>query len=181
MLEKLLMGLSMMWKQLLIDLPTWSWSHIALSIVIVILWLVALFKYIVFGKEIREKIEDSINNVEEDNPFITHAVTATSLALNFFIPKTKLITPFVKPWVEGSLQEAFRKDKLTEGQKISISSLRFLSLFCIVVAAMIGVCLIWSFGGWSFWKVTGYFLLYVFFCSASTFPSIPINGILDDR
>ncbi|WRB68188.1 hypothetical protein KVD52_06065 [Helicobacter pylori] len=44
MLEKLLMGLSMMWKQLLIDLPTWSWSHIALSIVIVILWLVALFK-----------------------------------------------------------------------------------------------------------------------------------------
>ncbi|GAA7916695.1 hypothetical protein HpBT059_06230 [Helicobacter pylori] len=71
MLEKLLMGLSMMWKQLLIDLPTWSWSHIALSIVIVILWLVALFKYIVFGKEIREKIEDSINNVEEDNPFIT--------------------------------------------------------------------------------------------------------------
>ncbi|GAA8941931.1 hypothetical protein HpSLK36_09430 [Helicobacter pylori] len=43
----------------------------------------------------------------------------------------------------------------------------------IFVAAMIGVCLIWSFNGWSFWKVTGYFLLYVFFCSASIFPNIP--------
>ncbi|GAA9004284.1 hypothetical protein HpHA116_09930 [Helicobacter pylori] len=181
MLEKLLMGLSMMWKQLLIDLPTWSWSHIALSIVIVILWLVALFKYIVFGKEIREKIEDSINNVEEDNPFITHAVTATSLALNFFIPKTKLITPFVKPWVERSLQEAFRKDKLTEGQKILISSLRFLSLFCIVVAAMTGLCLIWSFGGWSFLESNGLFSSLCVFCSASTFPNIIIGGILDDR
>ncbi len=102
-------------------------------------------------------------------------------AISIFFPDTKPIVDGVKPWVDGSLQETFRKDKLTEGQKILISSLRFLSLFCIVVAAMIGVCLIWNFNGWSFWKVTGYFLLYVFFCSASTFPSIPINGILDDR
>ncbi|WP_237389103.1 hypothetical protein [Helicobacter pylori] len=82
---------------------------------------------------------------------------------------------------EKGLQETFRKDKLTEGQKILISSLRFLSLFCIVVAAMIGLCLIWSFNGWSFWKVTGYFLLYVVVCSASTLPNIVIGGILDDR
>ncbi len=130
-------------------------------------------------KEEMEGIENSDPN--QNNPFITAAMGIGGAAISIFFPNTKPIVDGVKPWVEGSLQEAFRKDKLTEGQKISISSLRFLSLFCIVVAAMIGVCLIWSFGGWSFWKVTGYFLLYVFFCSASTFPSIPINCILDDR
>ncbi|UOS55912.1 hypothetical protein [Helicobacter pylori] len=82
---------------------------------------------------------------------------------------------------DKGLQEVFRKDKLTEGQKFLISSLRFLSLFCIVVAAMIGLCLIWSFGGWSFWKVTGWFLFYVFVCAASMFPNIFIAGILEER
>ncbi len=123
-----------------------------------------------------EGIENSDPN--QNNPFITAAVGVGGAAISIFFLDTKPIVDGVKPWVEGSLQEAFRKDKLTEGQKISISSLRFLSLFCIVVAAMIGVCLIWSFNGWSFWKVTGYFLLYVFFCSASTFPSIPIDGLM---
>ncbi|GAA6999420.1 hypothetical protein AOH408_14650 [Helicobacter pylori] len=126
-----------------------------------------------------EGIEDT--NLNQNNPFITVAVGIGGAAISIFFPDTKPIVDGVKPLAEKGLQEAFRKDKLTEGQKILISILRFLSLFCIVVAAMIGVCLIWSFNGWSFWKVTDWFLVYVLFCSASTFPSIPINGILDDR
>ncbi|GAA8525571.1 hypothetical protein KKKH9_14390 [Helicobacter pylori] len=126
-----------------------------------------------------EGIENSDPN--QNNPFITAAVGIGGAAISIFFPDAKPIVDGVKPLAEKGLQEAFRKDKLTEGQKILISSLRFLSLFCIVVAAMIGVCLIWSFNGWSFWKVTGYFLLYVFFCSASMFPNIFIYGILDDR
>ncbi|GAA9947663.1 hypothetical protein VN0905_11460 [Helicobacter pylori] len=130
-------------------------------------------------KEEMEGIEDSDPN--QNNPFISAAVGIGGAAISIFFPDTKSIVDGVKPLADKGLQELFRKDKLTERQKISISSLRFLSLFCIVVAAIIGLCLIWSFNGWSFWKVTGYFLLYVFFCSASTFPSIPIDGILDDR
>ncbi|GAA8334617.1 hypothetical protein HpKG99_11040 [Helicobacter pylori] len=126
-----------------------------------------------------EGIENSDPN--QNNPFITAAMGIGGAAISIFFPDAKPIVDGVKPLAEKGLQEAFRKDKLTEGQKILISSLRFLSLFCIVVAAMIGVCLIWSFNGWSFWKVTGYFLLYVFFCSASMFPNIFIYGILDDR
>ncbi|GAA6872760.1 hypothetical protein HpHNI6_07670 [Helicobacter pylori] len=126
-----------------------------------------------------EGIENSDPN--QNNPFITAAVGIGGAAIGIFFPDTKPIVDGVKPLADKGLQEVFRKDKLTERQKILISSLRFLSLFCIVVAAMIGVCLIWSFNGWSFWKVTGYFLLYVFFCSASTFPNISIHGILDDR
>ncbi|WP_154444136.1 hypothetical protein [Helicobacter pylori] len=126
-----------------------------------------------------EGIENSDPN--QNNPFISAAVGIGGAAISIFFPDTKPIVDGVKPLADKGLQEAFRKDKLTEGQKILISGLRFLSLFCIVVAAMIGVCLIWSFNGWSFWKVTGYFLLYVFFCSASTFPNIIIIGILDER
>ncbi len=130
-------------------------------------------------KEEMEGIENSDPN--QNNPFITAAVGIGGAVISIFFLDTKPIVDGVKPLADKGLQEAFRKDKLTEGQKTLISGLRFLSLFCIVVAAIIGLCLIWSFNGWSFWKVTGYFLLYVFFCSASTFPSIPINGILDDR
>ncbi|GAA7146142.1 hypothetical protein Kyoto69B_05580 [Helicobacter pylori] len=130
-------------------------------------------------KEEMEGIENSDPN--QNNPFISAAVGIGGAAISIFFPDTKPIVDGVKPLADKGLQEAFRKDKLTKGQKILISSLRFLSLFCIVVAAMIGVCLIWSFNGWSFWKVTGYFILYVFFCSASTFLSISINVILDDR
>ncbi len=119
-----------------------------------------------------EGIENSDPN--QNNPFITAVMGIGGVAISIFFPDTKPIVDGVKPLAEKGLQEAFRKDKLTEGQKISISSLRFLSLFFIVVAAMIGVCLIWSFNGWSFWKVTGSFLIYVIVCSASTFPSIPI-------
>ncbi|GAA7344434.1 hypothetical protein [Helicobacter pylori] len=126
-----------------------------------------------------EGIENSDPN--QNNPFITAAMGIGGVAISIFSPDTKPIVDGVKPLAEKGLQEAFRKDKLTEGQKILISSLRFLSLFCIVVAAMIGVCLIWSFNGWSFWKVTGWFLFYVVVCSASTLPNIVIIGILDDR
>ncbi|GAA8976056.1 hypothetical protein BTM255_06640 [Helicobacter pylori] len=122
-------------------------------------------------KEEMEGIENSDPN--QNNPFISAAVGIGGAAISIFFPDTKPIVDGVKPLADKGLQEAFRKDKLTEGQKILISSLRFLSLFCIVVAAMIGVCFIWSFGGWSFWKVTGYFLLYVFCCATSTFLSIP--------
>ncbi|GAA9659924.1 hypothetical protein HpHCM55_12270 [Helicobacter pylori] len=156
--------------------------HFIFSVAVVFLWLVMWGIYLVFGKSLKiemEGIENSDPN--QNNPFITAVMGIGEAAISIFFPDTKPIVGGVKLLAEKGLQEAFRKDKLTEGQKILISSLRFLSLFCIVVAAMIGVCLIWSFNGWSFWKVTGYFLLYVFFCSASTFPNISIHGILDDR
>ncbi|MFP6249643.1 hypothetical protein ACLGD0_02190 [Helicobacter pylori] len=138
--------------------------------------------YLVFGKNLKREMEGIENSdPNQNNPFITAAMGIGGAAISIFFPNTKPIVDGVKPLAEKGLQEAFRKDKLTEGQKISISSLRFLSLFCIVVAAMTGVCLIWSFNGWSFWKVTGWFLVYVFFCAALIFPNIPIIGILDDR
>ncbi|GAA7646917.1 hypothetical protein HpHA121_11530 [Helicobacter pylori] len=157
-------------------------AHFIFSVVVVLLWLVAWGIYLVFGKNLKEEMEGIENSdPNQSNPFITAAVGIGGAAISIFFPDAKPIVDGVKPLAEKGLQETFRKKQLTKGQKILISSLRFLSLFCIVVAAMIGVCLIWSFNGWSFWKVTGYFLLYVFFCSASTFLSIPINGILDDR
>ncbi len=108
-----------------------------------------------------EGIENSDPN--QNNPFITAAMGIGGAAISIFFPDTKPIVDGVKPLAEKGLQEAFRKGKLAEGQKTLISGLRFLSLFCIVVVAMIGLCLIWSFNGWSFWKVTGWFLFYVFF------------------
>ncbi|MGH1581677.1 hypothetical protein ACRBDF_04790 [Helicobacter pylori] len=157
-------------------------AHFIFSVVVVLLWLVAWGIYLVFGKRLKEEMERIENSdPNQNNPFITAVMGIGGAAISIFFPDTKPIVDGVKPLAEKGLQEAFRKDKLTERQKILISSLRFLSLFCIVVAAMIGVCLIWSFNGWSFWKVTDYFLLYVFLCFASTFPNIPINGILDDR
>ncbi|WP_187832077.1 hypothetical protein [Helicobacter pylori] len=157
-------------------------AHFIFSVAVVLLWLVAWGIYLVFGKNLKREMEGIENSdPNQNNPFITAVIGIGGVAISIFFPDTKPIVDGVKPLAEKGLQEAFRKDKLTEGQKILISSLRFLSLFCIVVAAMTGLCLIWGFNGWSFWKVTGYFLLYVFFCSASTFPSIPTNGILDDR
>ncbi len=149
-------------------------AHFIFSVVVVLLWLVAWGIYLVFGKNLKREMEGIENSdPNQNNLFITAAMGIGVAAISIFFPDTKPIVDGVKPLAEKGLQEAFRKDKLTEGQKILISSLRFLLLFCIVVAAMIGVCLIWSFNGWSFWKVTGYFLLYVFFCSDSTFPNIP--------
>ncbi|MCK0499506.1 hypothetical protein [Helicobacter pylori] len=157
-------------------------AHFIFSVAVVFLWLVAWGIYLVFEKNLKEEMEGIENSdPNQNNPFITAAMGIGGAAISIFFPNTKPIVDGVKPLAEKGLQEAFRKKQLTKGQKILISGLRFLSLFCIVVAAMIGVCLIWSFNGWSFWKVMGYFLLYVFFCSASTFLSIPINGILDDR
>ncbi|WRD54877.1 hypothetical protein E5E70_00810 [Helicobacter pylori] len=157
-------------------------AHFIFSVVVVFLWLVAWCIYLVFGKSLKEEMEGIENSdPNQNNPFITAAVGIGGAAISIFFPDTKPIVDGVKLLADKGLQEAFRKDKLTDGQKFLISSLRFLSLFCIVVAAIIGLCLIWSFGRWSFCKVTGWFLFYVFFCAASTFPSIPINGILDDR
>ncbi|NHB18575.1 hypothetical protein [Helicobacter pylori] len=157
-------------------------AHFIFSVVVVLLWLVAWGIYFVFGKNLKREMEEIENSdPNQNNPFITAVMGIGGVAISIFFPVIKPIVDGVKPLAEKGLQEAFRKDKLTERQKILISFLRFISLCSIVAAAMIGLCLIWSFNGWSFWKVTGYFLLYVFFCSASTFPSIPINGILDDR
>ncbi|GAA7496552.1 hypothetical protein ckin125_07450 [Helicobacter pylori] len=156
--------------------------HFIFSVAVVLLWLVAWGIYLVFVKNLKREMEEIENSdPNQNNPFITAVMGIGTAAISIFFPDTKPIVDGVKPLAEKGLQEAFRKDKLTEGQKISISSLRFLSLFCIVVAAMTGVCLIWSFNGWSFWKVTGYFLLYVFVCSAPTLPNIFIANILDDR
>ncbi len=157
-------------------------AHFIFSVVVVLLWLVAWGIYLVSGKNLKREMEEIENSdPNQNNPFITAVMGIGGAAISIFFPDTKPIVDGVKPLAEKGLQEAFRKDKLTEGQKILISSLRFLSLFCIVVAAMIGLYLIWSFNGWSFWKVTGYFLLYVFLCFASTFPNIFIVNILDDR
>ncbi|GHR27315.1 hypothetical protein [Helicobacter pylori] len=157
-------------------------AHFIFSVLVVFLWLVAWGIYLVFGKRLKEEMEGIENSdPNQNNPFISAAVGIGGAAISIFFPDTKPIVDGVKPLAEKGLQEAFRKDKLTEGQKILISSLRFLSLFCIVIAAMIGLCLIWSFNGWSFWKVTGWFLFYVFVCVASTFPNIIIIGILDER
>ncbi|GAA7852478.1 hypothetical protein JP0252_12600 [Helicobacter pylori] len=156
--------------------------HFIFSVLVVFLWLVAWGIYLVFGKSLKEEMEGiEDTNLNQNNPFITTTVGIGGAAISIFFPDTKPIVEGVKPLADKGLQEAFRKDKLTEGQKFSISCLRFLSLFCIVVAAMIGLCLIWSFGGWSFWKVTGWFLVYVLFCAASMFPNIFIIDILDER
>ncbi|EKE88595.1 hypothetical protein [Helicobacter pylori] len=157
-------------------------AHFIFSVVVVLLWLVAWGIYLVFGKNLKREMEEIENSdPNQNNPFITAAMGIGGAAISIFFPDTKPIVDGVKPLAEKGFQEAFRKDKLTEGQKISISSLRFLSLFCIVAVAMIGLCLIWSFNGWSFWKVTGYFLLYVFFAPLQHFQIYLINGILDDR
>ncbi|WP_305868369.1 hypothetical protein [Helicobacter pylori] len=156
-------------------------AHFIFSVAVVFLWLVAWGVYLVGGKNLKREMEEIENSdPNQNNPFITAAMGIGGAAISFFIPGAKPIVDGVKPLAEKGLQEAFRKDKLTEGQKFLISGLRFLSLFFIVVAAMIGLCLIWSFNGWSFWKVTGYFLLYVFFCFASTFPNVWIASMLDD-
>ncbi|WQS12881.1 hypothetical protein KVC03_06795 [Helicobacter pylori] len=157
-------------------------AHFIFSVVVVFLWLVAWGIYLVFGKSLKKEMEGIENSdPNQNNPFITAAVSIGGAAISIFFPDAKPVVDGVKPLADKGLQETFRKDKLTEGQKFLISCLRFLSLFCIVVAAMIGVCLIWSFGGWSFWKVTGWFLVYVFVCAASTLPNIIIISILDER
>ncbi len=157
-------------------------AHFIFSVVVVLLWLVAWGIYLFSGESLKRKMEEIENSdPNQNNPFITAAMGIGGAAISIFFPDTKPIVDGVKPLAEKGLQEAFRKDKLTEGQKFLISGLRFLSLFCIVVATVISLCLIWSFNGWSFWKVTGYFLLYVFFCFASTFPNMLIPEILDDR
>ncbi|WQW80602.1 hypothetical protein KVM82_06035 [Helicobacter pylori] len=157
-------------------------AHFIFSVAVVLLWLVAWGIYLFSGKSLKREMEEIENSdPNQNNPFITAVMGIGEAAISIFFPDTKPIVDGVKPLAEKGLQEAFRKDKLTEGQKFLISGLRFISLFFIVVAAVIGLCLIWSFNGWSFWKVTGYFLLYVFFCSAPTLPNIVIGGILDDR
>ncbi len=144
--------------------------HFIFSVLVVFLWLVAWGIYLVFGKSLKEEMEGIENSdPNQNNPFITAVMGIGEAAISIFFPYTKPIVDGVKPLAEKGLQEAFRKDKLTEGQKILISSLRFLSLFCIVVAAIIGLCLIWSFGGWSFWKVTGWFFSMCFFVPLQCF------------
>ncbi len=145
-------------------------AHFIFSVAVVLLWLVAWGVYLVFGKNLKREMEGIENSdPNQNNPFITAAMGIGGAAISIFFPDTKPIVDGVKPLAEKGLQETFRKDKLTERQKILISSLRFLSLFCIVVAAMIGLCLIWSFNGWSFWKVTGYFLFMCLFVSLQHF------------
>ncbi|RVY49116.1 hypothetical protein [Helicobacter pylori] len=157
-------------------------AHFIFSVAVVLLWLVAWGIYLVFVKNLKREMEEIENSdPNQNNPFITAAMGIGGAAISIFFPNTKPIVDGIKPLAEKGLQEAFRKDKLTEGQKNLISFLRFISLCSIVAAVMIGLCLIWSFNGWSFWEVTGYFLLYVVVCSAPTLPNIFIANILDDR
>lgn len=139
-------------------------AHFIFSVAVVLLWLVAWGIYLFSGKSLKREMEEIENSdPNQNNPFITVAMGIGGAAISIFFPDTKPIVDGVKPLAEKGLQEAFRKDKLTEGQKNLISGFRFISLCSIVAAAVISLCLIWSFNGWSFWKVMGYFLLYVFF------------------
>lgn len=107
-------------------------AHFIFSVVVVLLWLVAWGIYLVSGKNLKREMEEIENSdPNQNNPFITAVMGIGGAAISIFFPDTKPIVDGVKPLAEKGLQEAFRKDKLTEGQKISISSLRFLSLFCI--------------------------------------------------
>ncbi len=108
--------------------------HFIFSVAVVLLWLVAWGIYLVFGKSLKiemEGIENSDPN--QNNPFITTAVGIGGAVISIFFPDTKPIVDGVKPLAEKGLQEAFRKGKLAEGQKILISSLRFLSLFALLL------------------------------------------------
>ncbi|MGL2705785.1 hypothetical protein ACQJ7L_06025, partial [Helicobacter pylori] len=117
-------------------------AHFIFSVVVVLLWLVAWGIYLVFVKNLKREMEEIENSdPNQNNPFITAAMGIGGAAISIFFPNTKPIVDGIKPLAEKGLQEAFRKDKLTEGQKFLISSLRFISLFFIVVAAMTGVCL----------------------------------------
>ncbi|MGN8420259.1 hypothetical protein ACR9KT_05665 [Helicobacter pylori] len=157
-------------------------AHFIFSVAVVLLWLVAWGIYLFSGKNLKREMEEIENSdPNQNNPFITAAMGIGGAAISIFFPDTKPIVDGIKPLAEKGLQEAFRKDKLAEGQKFLISFLRFISLCSIVAAAMMGLCLIWSFNGWSFWEVTGSFLLYVVVCSAPTLPNIFIANILDDR
>ncbi len=123
-------------------------AHFIFSVMVVLLWLAAWCIYLVSGKGLKEEMEGIENSdPNQNNPFITAAVGIGGAVISIFFPDTKPVVDSAKPLADKGLQETFRKDKLTERQKFLISSLRFLSLFCIVVAAMIGLCLIWSFGG----------------------------------
>ncbi len=92
--------------------------HFIFSVVVVFLWLAAWGIYLVSGKRLKEEMEGIENSdPNQNNPFITAVMGIGEAAISIFFPSTKPVVDGVKPWVEGSLQEAFRKDKLTEGQK----------------------------------------------------------------
>ncbi|GAA9651853.1 hypothetical protein HpVa75_06260 [Helicobacter pylori] len=63
-----------------------------------------------------EGIENSDPN--QNNPFITAAVGIGGAVISIFFLCTKLVVDGVKPLADKGLQEAFRKDELTEGQKL---------------------------------------------------------------
>ncbi|GAA8015498.1 hypothetical protein JP0556_13150 [Helicobacter pylori] len=67
-------------------------------------------------KEEMEGIENS--NPNQNNPFITATVGIGGVAISIFFLDTKPIVDGVKPLADKGLQEAFRKDELTEGQKL---------------------------------------------------------------
>ncbi len=111
-------------------------AHFIFSVAVVLLWLVAWGIYLVFVKNLKRKMEEIENSdPNQNNLFITATMGIGGAAISIFFPNTKPIVDGVKPLAEKGLQEAFRKDKLTEGQKKLISSLRFLSLFFIVVSS----------------------------------------------
>ncbi len=93
-------------------------SHFIFSVVVVFLWLVAWGIYLVFGKRLKEEMEGIENSdSNQNNPFITAAMGIGGAAISIFFPDTKPIVDGVKPWVEGSLQEAFRKNNSQRGKK----------------------------------------------------------------
>ncbi|WRB98693.1 hypothetical protein KVC88_06335 [Helicobacter pylori] len=94
-------------------------AHFIFSVVVVFLWLAAWGIYLVSGKGLKEEMEGIENSdPNQNNPFITAAMGIGGAAISIFFPDTKPIVDGVKPLAEKGLQEAFRKDKLTEGQKL---------------------------------------------------------------
>ncbi len=94
-------------------------AHFIFSVVVVLLWLVAWGIYLVFGKSLKKEMEGIENSdSNQNNPFITAVVGIGGAAIGIFFPDTKSIVDGVKPLADKGLQEAFRKDELTEGQKL---------------------------------------------------------------
>ncbi|GAA9516261.1 hypothetical protein UBN28_09470 [Helicobacter pylori] len=94
-------------------------AHFIFSVLVVLLWLVAWGIYLVFGKGLKEEMEGIENSdPNQNNPFITAVMGIGGAAISVIYPDAKPIVDGVKPLAEKGLQEAFRKDKLTEWQKI---------------------------------------------------------------
>ncbi len=94
-------------------------AHFIFSVAVVLLWLVAWGIYLFSGKSLKREMEEIENSdPNQNNPFITAAMSIGIAAISIFFPDTKPIVDGVKPLAEKGLQEAFRKNNSQRGKKI---------------------------------------------------------------